>query len=169
MKFRRFAKKCKKTLTPECDNQKYLSYGLISEIGEVAGAYKKFIRGDYDESELNNRIISEIGDVLWYFTVKLGKDAGENSTSVFDELDGLERRIHVLDYDKVSKLDQISLNINQLLKGISEDYMMILPPSIALLKLCNSSLGDCQTKLIEKLYLRKKNDSIKGDGEGVER
>ena len=41
----------------------YLTLGLVSESGEVAGKVKKIIRGDnvhpYD-------VVSELGDVLWY-------------------------------------------------------------------------------------------------------
>ncbi len=33
----------------------------------MAGAVKKHIRGDYDEEELQRRVESEAGDVLWYW------------------------------------------------------------------------------------------------------
>lgn len=46
----------------------YLSLGLVSEAGEVAGKVKKIIR-DYNSEmseELNEALQAEIGDVLWY-------------------------------------------------------------------------------------------------------
>lgn len=44
----------------------YAVLGLANEAGEVAGALKKHLRGDYAEEELRRRIIGELGDVLWY-------------------------------------------------------------------------------------------------------
>ncbi len=49
------------------------TFGVISEAGEVAGKYKNYLRGDYDnhvvvgsQEILRDQIILEIGDVLWY-------------------------------------------------------------------------------------------------------
>jgi NTP pyrophosphatase (non-canonical NTP hydrolase) len=41
----------------------YLTLGLASEAGEVAGKLKKFIRGDKPDPE---GFLSELSDVLWY-------------------------------------------------------------------------------------------------------
>lgn len=41
----------------------YLTLGLASEAGEVAGKLKKVIRGDTSNPEA---FIHELGDVLWY-------------------------------------------------------------------------------------------------------
>jgi NTP pyrophosphatase (non-canonical NTP hydrolase) len=46
--------------------EEYLLHGLASEVGEVAGVKKKFIRGDFLRREYINRIENELGDVLWY-------------------------------------------------------------------------------------------------------
>jgi len=43
----------------------YLTLGLSSEAGEVAGKIKKIIRGDKVEPEA---LVSELSDVLWYLT-----------------------------------------------------------------------------------------------------
>lgn len=48
---------------PDSKALEYLSLGLVSEAGEVAGKVKKFIRdGDFDV----DAIAAEIGDVMWY-------------------------------------------------------------------------------------------------------
>ena len=57
-----YQEKCKATaIYPKKDAIAYLSLGLVSEAGEVAGKVKKNIR---DGTESN--VVSEIGDVLWY-------------------------------------------------------------------------------------------------------
>lgn len=43
----------------------YLTLGLISEVGEVAGKVKKRIR-DGESAVPTSAIVSEIGDCLWY-------------------------------------------------------------------------------------------------------
>ena len=53
------------TCLPSCQNYDYLSLGLFSEVGEVAGKVKKYIRGDYtDRGQLALDIRSEIGDIV---------------------------------------------------------------------------------------------------------
>ena len=76
-----YQEKCKTTaIYPKKDAIAYLSLGLVSEAGEVAGKVKKQIR---DGTESN--IASEIGDVLWYcamlaneLNVNLGKIMEDN-------------------------------------------------------------------------------------------
>ena len=47
----------------------YLVLGLASEAGEVAGKYKKVIRGDTPLTEsFKTAIAYELGDVLWYIS-----------------------------------------------------------------------------------------------------
>jgi NTP pyrophosphatase (non-canonical NTP hydrolase) len=47
----------------------YAALGLASEAGEVAGKIKKYVRGDYPTIEpIRDKIIDELGDVLWYVT-----------------------------------------------------------------------------------------------------
>jgi NTP pyrophosphatase (non-canonical NTP hydrolase) len=64
--FRSFVTDCKSTMLPTSDNFEYLAFGLLSELGEVAGVLKKYIRGDYDSSTFADKFESEIGDVWWY-------------------------------------------------------------------------------------------------------
>ena len=44
----------------------HCAFGLLAEAGEIAGAYQKFYRGDYDEEELLNRIGKEMGGLMYY-------------------------------------------------------------------------------------------------------
>lgn len=76
---------------PSEEAVQYLTIGLNDEAGEVAGAYKKYLRGDYDEEELRSRIEGEAGDVLWYWARLLDEldlDASDvmekNADKLFD-------------------------------------------------------------------------------------
>jgi NTP pyrophosphatase (non-canonical NTP hydrolase) len=44
----------------------YLTLGIASEAGEVAGKVKKIIRDGGTIEEKRHEIMSEVGDVLWY-------------------------------------------------------------------------------------------------------
>lgn len=81
----------KKTLSPNSDNLEYLTLGLASEAGEVAGKVKKVIRGDYPLAYVRQSIAFEIGDVLWYcamlcefFKLDLGEVMQQNVEKLKD-------------------------------------------------------------------------------------
>lgn len=40
--------------------------GLLEESGEVAGVFKRLLRGDYDPPTAMAKLFKELGDVLWY-------------------------------------------------------------------------------------------------------
>lgn len=42
--------------------------GLLEEAGEVAGVFKRYMRGDYDVVECSARLEKELGDILWYLS-----------------------------------------------------------------------------------------------------
>jgi len=73
----------------------YLSLGLCSEAGEVAGKIKKIVRGDYEGKgaqaydEVRKKILDECGDVLWYvseLTQLLGFKLSEAAESNIEKL-----------------------------------------------------------------------------------
>jgi len=75
-----YQEKCKTTaIYPKKDAIAYLSLGLVSEAGEVAGKVKKHIR---DGTESN--IASEIGDVLWYCAM-LANELGANLGKIMED------------------------------------------------------------------------------------
>jgi NTP pyrophosphatase (non-canonical NTP hydrolase) len=51
---------------PEEVGDEYTIIGLANEAGEVLGARKKFLRGDYSEAEYVRLLRKELGDTLWY-------------------------------------------------------------------------------------------------------
>lgn len=66
----------------ETNTLEYCVLGLVNEAGEVAGVVKKWLRGDYDETVMREKMIGELGDVLWYVAVTA--DRAEVDLSKFD-------------------------------------------------------------------------------------
>lgn len=69
MEFNMYQRRASLTaIYPQDKALEYLSLGLVSEAGEVAGKVKKIIRDHNSEisEELNEALQAEIGDVLWY-------------------------------------------------------------------------------------------------------
>lgn len=67
-------------------------FGILEEVGEVAGVFKKLLRGDYPPEEAMARLHKELGDVLWY----LSRIAADNNWKLSDiaqsNIDKLESR-----------------------------------------------------------------------------
>lgn len=86
-----YQKKTGETQTSECQDIYYLTLGLCSEAGEVAGKLKKWTRGDYKEMDIDEafnlfstQILNELGDVLWY----VARIADFYNTSLEDVMEG---------------------------------------------------------------------------------
>jgi len=69
MKFNEYQELAHKTAVyPEERAFNYVIMGLVSEVGELTGYIKKWIRGDYADAEpdLPDILEYELGDILWY-------------------------------------------------------------------------------------------------------
>jgi len=42
--------------------------GLLEESGEIAGVFKRLLRGDFDPDMAATRLHKELGDILWYLS-----------------------------------------------------------------------------------------------------
>ena len=77
---------------PTVENE-YLSYGLVAEVGELAGDMAKYYRGDYDYVELRKRVKKELGDAFW-FLARMCVYNGWKPSEVLDvNMDKLEGRL----------------------------------------------------------------------------
>jgi len=75
---------------PKKDALPYLSLGLVSEAGEVAGKIKKLIR-DKTKSD----VASEVGDVLWYCAMlasEVGVSLGKIMENNLEKLNDRKQR-----------------------------------------------------------------------------
>jgi len=84
----------KETLSPESDNLNYLTLGLASEAGEVAGKLKKVIRGDVPYAEQSIPIAREVGDCLWYCAMILENLGLDMEWVMRDNIQKLQARKH---------------------------------------------------------------------------
>ena len=83
MELNEYQEKAMSTCLPSCNNFAYMSSGLVSEVGELAGKVAKAVRKEEitlfgndlycgkqlpedGGKELHNGLIGEIGDVLWF-------------------------------------------------------------------------------------------------------
>lgn len=84
MNFNEYQTKTKLTAKyPQSQAIEYLSLGLTSEAGEVAGKIKKIIR-DGKTPNWENKVKSEIGDVLWY-CARLADELGFELSEIADD------------------------------------------------------------------------------------
>ena len=70
----------------------YLSLGLVSEAGEVAGKLKKWIR---DKTLNTTDLLHEVGDCLWYIarlSDELGVTMEELASAKYEKLEGRRKR-----------------------------------------------------------------------------
>lgn len=66
--------------------------GLLEESGEVAGVFKRFLRGDFSPDVTATKLHKELGDVLWYLS-QIAYDNGWKLSEVAkSNIDKLESR-----------------------------------------------------------------------------
>ena len=83
MELNEYQEKAMSTCLPSCNNFAYMSLGLVSEVGELAGKVAKAVRkeeitlfgndlycgkriSEDGGKELHKGLIGELGDVLWF-------------------------------------------------------------------------------------------------------
>jgi NTP pyrophosphatase (non-canonical NTP hydrolase) len=140
MEINKFIELCDRTIDEKCKNENYLMLGLESESGEVAGVIKKYIRGDFGLDVFRERMVSELGDVLWYLAM-----ITKYYNPSFKDITYPENIIDCSDIDKVA------LNFRNL--GVISMFKYF-------------DVNECQEAVIKKLESRAIKATIRGDGEG---
>ena len=170
MEWRTFTQECEKTLSPECNNIEYLLLGVSSEMGDIDGAIKKYIRGDYGIEVMQERVTSEAGDVLWYLS-----QLYLHTTDFTDTIRVIESAVDVMQTDITNEQllvgsrfvwDTIVRLKDQLCTG---DITLVY---LYLSQFCGSinvDIAESANVVLKKLRGRAKKGAIKGDGEGIER
>ena len=88
MNFNKYQEKAWETVRGYASINRFI-HAINAEAGELAGAYDKFLRGDYDENALDQRLIYEMGDILWSLAAlctAMGIDMEQVATLNVDKL-----------------------------------------------------------------------------------
>lgn len=91
---------------------KYLSFGFISEIGELSGLLKREIRDGKIDKE---QVIYEIGDICWYFA-RIVKFFKEEISEKYQNMS------FVRDYELFENLVYINLDISRFFYKFSKKH-----------------------------------------------
>jgi len=87
-----YQSKCAETIVFDEDVAvEYLTLGLASEAGEVAGKLKKKMR-DGEPYDFKDQMASELGDVFWYLAVLTDRMGLNLSDIAFNNLNKLYKR-----------------------------------------------------------------------------
>lgn len=171
-KWDKFVEQCNSTILPTCKSREYLSAGLASEIGEVLGKYKKFVRGDFPEEKLSEIIKTEIGDCLWYVAMLEKYCSDQTITFSVSSISYETIVTHLTKYEAVIRLNSETARV---LDSIAFEplsavdifgFLMDLNKTASVF---NLSLAECADAVIDKLSARKEIGTIKGSGDGVVR
>jgi NTP pyrophosphatase (non-canonical NTP hydrolase) len=87
-----YQSRCNETaIFPEDEAIEYLTLGLLSEAGEVAGKIKKKIR-DGEPADYREQLSAELGDVFWYLAVLTDRLGLNLSDVAFENMSKLMKR-----------------------------------------------------------------------------
>lgn len=127
----------------------YLKFGLHAELGEVAGVYAKYKRGDYNCSEMAEKLLYELGDVVWFVSRLLYLN-----------------NISEVEIDSSAIIDlPVKDTIEYLINNRLDDYISFLIVVDAIARSYNTNIEDLINMNIKKLSARKNKNTIKGSGE----
>lgn len=161
MTFEEYTQGCLKTWTPGMEKER-VALALLEEIGEVAGKYKKFYRGDFGEDVLREGVLKELGDVLFYCAIgcsKAGVTVGNlEVNSNYDILSGL--------YDCSKRFADVihSVGFNDD-ESFSESMVDMTLSMCMLIKACGFTVEEVMKANLAKLADRAKRNVIKGSGD----
>ena len=152
----------------EVNTLEYCVLGLVNEAGEVAGVVKKWLRGDYDEATMREKMGKELGDVLWYVAVTADR-------SCFS--------VSLQEYELYSEVDMyiqpsVSLGVRQLARAASRvsgtydnggslesPLFHVMNRLTDLCESCGHTLESIARANIEKLRDRQKRGVLHGSGD----
>jgi NTP pyrophosphatase (non-canonical NTP hydrolase) len=184
MNFKEYIEFTRTTIKYDKDRDyEYCFAGLISELGELIGAYAKCIRGDYDEKELRERMKKELGDCLWMLARLVDSSGHADNISYSDfclpfnneiekELKSAYSKGVVspntipLILDTIYCADSVFSVYNTNSPDVETIDIQDFCTNIGyILNLIDFSIEEVVTANVAKLSDRLKYDKIKGDGE----
>jgi len=81
---------------PKERGMEYVTLGLVSEAGEIAGKLKKVIRdnGGVMSDEVKKELLKELGDVMWYVSAIAGELGSSTQKVAEANIDKLHSRMN---------------------------------------------------------------------------
>lgn len=179
MNFKEYAVEAKKTaIYPKEYANLYLLSGLTSELGEVSGVIKKYIRDSIEEPFPLLKLKAELGDCFWYLamictdlypdfpTQKFGLSSQVNSYVFSLSVHDLEMALsYIL---KTNNLIHNLLSSKAVLEHSSANYKALNDIYLNLKSLAtmfNLSPREVMNYNIEKLKSRMERNQLKGNGD----
>jgi NTP pyrophosphatase (non-canonical NTP hydrolase) len=166
---------------PEDVAVQYVYAGLIEEVGEVAGIFKRWVRDeDKNESaqtrfELKENFTKELGDVLWYtarYCVHNNINIQEEVMFAYDDWDAFSTGVELdLSIDGIGDAVANMSNATGIMvtTNDSDDAKLgmnsLLFEVIYILNKFGLTMKDCYQVNYEKLSSRKQRGVIKGKGD----
>ncbi len=179
MLYEEYKQKAKETaiFDPKVANE-YLSLGLDSEIGEVCGVIKKYIRDGFSEELLKEKLEKEIGDCFWYlaminlyFFPNMEFDLNDmhDPYSYEEDLSISNFMLKIVKPVETNFLTAFLISANSPY-STTNTISYFIQLLCALVNFCRQSYLDLDVntilyKNIEKLQSRKKRDKLSGDGD----
>lgn len=136
-------------------------FGLLEELGEVAGVFKRMARGDNGGKLDRDKLAKELGDLLWY-TVRigyLGSDAGHVVMKMQAEFSMV---YHEVQESGFGDLRYLWWRMQSFLTDRSLDRFDIVQH---IADFAGLDLREVATKNLEKLRARKQAGTILGSGD----
>ena len=165
---------------PKENELRYLTLGLISEVGELSGKVAKLFRGDKTLDGMKEKIAQEVGDIFWFLsqlqhvssTIDLTEDVERfettpedfelvKNTSEEDIVDGLYDLCKDLQFEAQHFLIRENLFEYDANDYIQELYLC----AISVLTLLGYEKEEVFDMNYEKLTGRKAAGTLKGDGD----
>ena len=138
------------------DNQEERAIlGVLGEMGEICEVEKKFLRGDFDKTERNKRMLKEIGDVMYYLAIMIYL-GNKTADQPFDF------KTKILNDMRVAA-ESVSCDIFTVLYNY--EYADPTISALAVMQILGFTIEEVLQANIDKLRSRAKRNQIQGDGD----
>lgn len=139
----------------------YSELGLLSEIGELAGEAKRVIRDDGGNltSERKEKMIDELGDIMWYLSAISHERRSEEFVTSLEEMQSDSQNLNTVNdfLNCIKNLPDIFYNEEIKNKKFYQELF-------SLIEYLDTTLEEVLKRNIDKLRSRMDRDKIRGAG-----
>jgi len=155
-----YQQKAHETCEPQCWKEEYLIPGLVSEVGEYAGKFKREVRGDRNSLvDLPTLKALELGDICWY----LAESSAFLNTGMQYLFPKIMRQPEA--YTEYGWLCRLSAAASKIAVGQYDGFVEAWICVMALSQINGYSLQSVLDMNLSKLQSRQERNQIKGKGD----